>query len=151
MLRAVTAVLSPQCTFHRETELKSVPPGHREKCIKNLVYCPSEWKPRFAQALLPPNADGARLPVTRLSIYRPSHQAFLRALVEHTADGGQRRRLQELCSKQGAADYNAYLRDPSLGILDLLTAFPSCSPPLSLLIGTWDSFSDWMRLFTQSA
>uniref|UniRef100_A0A7N5ZT30 Methionine synthase reductase n=1 Tax=Anabas testudineus TaxID=64144 RepID=A0A7N5ZT30_ANATE len=61
-------------------------------------------------------------------------KAFLRALVEHTGDSVQRRRLQELCSKQGAADYNLYVRDPSLSILELLTAFPSCSAPLSLLI-----------------
>lgn len=63
-------------------------------------------------------------------------QAFLLALVEHTGAGVQRRRLQELCSKQGAADYNLYVRDPSLSLLELLTAFPSCSPPLSILIGT---------------
>ena len=55
--------------------------------------------------------------------------------MEHTGDNVQRRRLQELCSKQGTADYNLYVRDPSLSVLELLTAFPSCSPPLSLLIG----------------
>lgn len=60
----------------------------------------------------------------------------MRALVEHTADGTQRRRLQELCSKQGTADYNFYVREPNLSILELLTAFPSCSPPLSVFIGT---------------
>lgn len=48
----------------------------------------------------------------------------------------QKRRLQELCSKQGAADYNTYVREASLSILELLTAFPSCSPPLSVLLGT---------------
>lgn len=62
-------------------------------------------------------------------------QAFLRALVEYTRDSVQKRRLQELCSKQGAADYNLYVRDQSLSLLELLAAFPSCSPPLSLLIG----------------
>lgn len=62
-------------------------------------------------------------------------QAFLRALVEHTGDSVQRRRLQELCSKQGSADYNLHVRDRSLCILELLTAFPSCLPPLSILIG----------------
>ncbi|KAF7661753.1 hypothetical protein LDENG_00253680 [Lucifuga dentata] len=61
-------------------------------------------------------------------------KAFLRALVDHTGDSMQRRRLQELCSKQGTADYNLYVRDTSLSILELLTAFPSCSPPLRLLI-----------------
>lgn len=69
-----------------------------------------------------------------LEIRSVPKKAFLRALVEHTVDGAQRRRLQELCSKQGAADYNLYVRDPSLSALELLKAFPSCSPPLSLLI-----------------
>ncbi|XP_062235204.1 methionine synthase reductase [Platichthys flesus] len=69
-----------------------------------------------------------------LEIRSVPKKAFLRALVEHTADGVQRRRLQELCSKQGAADYNLYMRDPSLSVSELLAAFPSCSPPLSLLI-----------------
>uniref|UniRef100_A0A1A8MZD9 Methionine synthase reductase n=2 Tax=Nothobranchius pienaari TaxID=704102 RepID=A0A1A8MZD9_9TELE len=69
-----------------------------------------------------------------LEIRSVPKKALLRALVEHTADGAHRRRLQELCSKQGAADYNLYVRDPSLSVLELLAAFPSCSPPLSLLI-----------------
>ncbi|KAI3355212.1 hypothetical protein L3Q82_018075 [Scortum barcoo] len=69
-----------------------------------------------------------------LEIRSVPKKAFLRALVEHMGDGVQRRRLQELCSKQGSADYNLYVRDPSLGVLELLTAFPSCSPPLSLLV-----------------
>lgn len=69
-----------------------------------------------------------------LEIRSVPKKAFLRALVEFTEDGVQRRRLQELCSKQGAADFNLYVRETSLSILELLTAFPSCSPPLSLLI-----------------
>ncbi|KAM4533838.1 methionine synthase reductase [Odontesthes bonariensis] len=69
-----------------------------------------------------------------LEIRSVPKKAFLRALVEYTADGVQRRRLQELCSKQGAADYNLHVREPSLSVLELLAAFPSCSPPLSLLI-----------------
>lgn len=55
--------------------------------------------------------------------------------MEYAADGTQKRRLQELCSKQGAADYNLHVRDASLSVVELLTAFSSCSPPLSLLIG----------------
>ncbi|KAM9712917.1 methionine synthase reductase isoform 1-T1 [Menidia menidia] len=69
-----------------------------------------------------------------LEIRSVPKKALLRALVEFTADAAQRRRLQELCSKQGAADYNLYLRETGLSVLELLTAFPSCSPPLSLLI-----------------
>uniref|UniRef100_A0A671XEP8 Methionine synthase reductase n=1 Tax=Sparus aurata TaxID=8175 RepID=A0A671XEP8_SPAAU len=69
-----------------------------------------------------------------LEIRSVPKKAFLRALVEHTGDSVQRRRLQELCSKQGTANYNLYVRDRSLSVLELLTSFPSCSPPLSLLI-----------------
>ncbi|XP_068199956.1 methionine synthase reductase isoform X2 [Antennarius striatus] len=69
-----------------------------------------------------------------LEIRSVPKKAFLRALVEHTEDGVQKRRLQELCSKQGATDYNRFVRDPSLSLGELLIAFPSCSPPLSILI-----------------
>ncbi|XP_077411143.1 methionine synthase reductase isoform X2 [Vanacampus margaritifer] len=69
-----------------------------------------------------------------LEIRSVPKKAFLRALVEHTADSVQRRRLQELCSKQGTTDYNQFVRESSLSILELLDAFPSCLPPLSLLI-----------------
>ncbi|KAH1177258.1 hypothetical protein KIL84_010960, partial [Mauremys mutica] len=60
--------------------------------------------------------------------------AFLRALVEYTSDAREKRRLQELCSKQGASDYNSFIRDPNICLLDLLHAFPTCRPPLNLLI-----------------
>ncbi|XP_076868936.1 methionine synthase reductase [Brachyhypopomus gauderio] len=61
-------------------------------------------------------------------------KAFVRALADCTPDGGEKRRLQELCSQQGAADYNSFVRDRNVCLLDLLVAFPSCKPPLSLLI-----------------
>ncbi|OXB60035.1 UNVERIFIED_CONTAM: hypothetical protein H355_014002, partial [Colinus virginianus] len=35
-------------------------------------------------------------------------KAFLRALVECTSNAGEKRRLQELCSKQGASDYTRF-------------------------------------------
>ncbi|XP_061121393.1 methionine synthase reductase isoform X2 [Syngnathus typhle] len=69
-----------------------------------------------------------------LEIRSVPKKAFLRALAEHTADGVQKRRLQELCSKQGTADYNQFVRETSLCVLDLLDTFPSCLPPLSLFI-----------------
>ncbi|NXC68937.1 MTRR reductase, partial [Anhinga anhinga] len=61
-------------------------------------------------------------------------KAFLRALVEYTSDGGEKRRLQELCSRQGASDYTRFIRDSNVCLLDLLHAFPSCKPSLNLLI-----------------
>ncbi|NXC21049.1 MTRR reductase, partial [Corythaeola cristata] len=62
-------------------------------------------------------------------------KAFLRALVECTGDVGEKRRLQELCSRQGASDYTHFIRDSNVCLLDLLHAFPSCKPSLNLLIG----------------
>ncbi|NXT18763.1 MTRR reductase, partial [Syrrhaptes paradoxus] len=61
-------------------------------------------------------------------------KAFLRALVECTSNVGEKRRLQELCSKQGASDYTRFIRDSHVCLLDLLHAFPSCKPSLNLLI-----------------
>ncbi|XP_051910398.1 methionine synthase reductase isoform X2 [Hippocampus zosterae] len=69
-----------------------------------------------------------------LEIRSVPKKALLRALAEHTADSVQKRRLQELCSKQGTADYNQFVRESSLSVLELLAAFPSCLPPLSLFL-----------------
>ncbi|XP_041488179.1 methionine synthase reductase [Microtus oregoni] len=69
-----------------------------------------------------------------LEIRAVPKKAFLRALVDCTSSSAEKRRLQELCSKQGAADYNRFVRDASISLLDLLLAFPSCHPPLSLLL-----------------
>uniref|UniRef100_A0A8D1SUJ8 Methionine synthase reductase n=1 Tax=Sus scrofa TaxID=9823 RepID=A0A8D1SUJ8_PIG len=69
-----------------------------------------------------------------LEIRAVPKKAFLRALAEHSSDGAERRRLQELCSRQGTADYNRLIRDARACLLDLLLAFPSCQPPLGLLL-----------------
>ncbi|KFP72315.1 Methionine synthase reductase, partial [Apaloderma vittatum] len=69
-----------------------------------------------------------------LEIRAVPKKAFLRALVECTSDAGEKRRLQELCSRQGASDYTRFIRDSSVCLLDLLHAFPSCKPSLNLLI-----------------
>ncbi|GAA6099047.1 methionine synthase reductase [Tachysurus ichikawai] len=61
-------------------------------------------------------------------------KAFLRSLVDFTQENLEKRRLQELCSREGVADYDRFVRNPSVCILDLLCVFPSCMPPLSLLI-----------------
>ncbi|XP_026793740.3 methionine synthase reductase [Pangasianodon hypophthalmus] len=61
-------------------------------------------------------------------------KAFLRSLADCTQETREKRRLQELCSREGAADYDRFVRNASVCILDLLCAFPSCTPPLSLLI-----------------
>ncbi|XP_076972944.1 methionine synthase reductase [Tamandua tetradactyla] len=69
-----------------------------------------------------------------LEIQAIPKKAFLRALVDYTSGYAEKRRLQELCSKQGAADYNRFVRDSCVCLVDLLHAFPSCQPPLHLLL-----------------
>ncbi|NXJ59212.1 MTRR reductase, partial [Rostratula benghalensis] len=69
-----------------------------------------------------------------LEIRAVPKKAFLRALVECTSDAREKRRLQELCSRQGASDYTRFIREPNVCLLDLLHAFPSCKPSLNLLI-----------------
>ncbi|XP_072030751.1 methionine synthase reductase-like [Amphiura filiformis] len=67
-------------------------------------------------------------------IRTPMKKAVLRMLVEHTENAREKRRLQELCSKQGINDYGAFIREGCLSILDVLIAFPSCNPPLGRLL-----------------
>lgn len=64
---------------------------------------------------------------------------LLRALADCTGDPAERRRLQELSSSQGAADYSRFVRSAGASLPDLLLAFPSCRPPLGLLLGEWPS------------
>ncbi|XP_078394858.1 methionine synthase reductase isoform X1 [Cetorhinus maximus] len=69
-----------------------------------------------------------------LEIRSVPKKACLRALAEYTSDSCEKRRLQELSSRQGAADYNRCLRDHNICLLDILRALPSCHPPFSLLL-----------------
>ncbi|XP_062067877.1 methionine synthase reductase isoform X1 [Lepus europaeus] len=89
-------------------------------------------------AALPPHVPESRslqfIFTWCLEIRAVPKKAFLRALVDSTSDGAEKRRLQELCSKQGAADYNRFVRDANACLLDLLLAFPSCRPPLGLVL-----------------
>uniref|UniRef100_T1JG33 Methionine synthase reductase n=1 Tax=Strigamia maritima TaxID=126957 RepID=T1JG33_STRMM len=61
-------------------------------------------------------------------------QAFIRLLVEFTTDTQEKRRLQELCSRQGSAEYSSLIRDQSLSLLDLLMEFKSCKPSIERLL-----------------
>ncbi|KAM7390577.1 hypothetical protein PAMA_008647 [Pampus argenteus] len=106
----------------------------RKHCVRVSLRKDTKKKGAQVPSYIPQNVSLLYLLTWCLEIRSVPKKAFLRALVENTSDGVQKRRLQELCSKQGAADYNLYVRDQSLSVLELLAAFPSCSPPLSLLI-----------------
>ncbi|KAL1006644.1 hypothetical protein UPYG_G00074840 [Umbra pygmaea] len=95
-----------------------------------------DTKKKAAQlpSYIPENSSLQYLLTCCLEVRSVPKKAFIRSLVECTGDSREKRRLQELCSKQGSADYNLYIRDPRLSLLDLLRAFPTCQPPLNLLI-----------------
>ncbi|XP_061172476.1 methionine synthase reductase-like [Saccostrea echinata] len=69
-----------------------------------------------------------------IDIREPPKKSVIRQLVEETANPKEKRRLQELCSKQGMADYTKFIRNPEISILDLLQAFPSSQPSVERLI-----------------
>lgn len=69
-----------------------------------------------------------------IDIREPPKKAVIRQLVEGTTNPQEKRRLQELCSKQGMVDYTSFIRNPEISILDLLLAFPSCNPDVDRLI-----------------
>lgn len=71
---------------------------------------------------------------TCLDIREPPKKALLRVMLEYTSDPLEKRRVQELCSKQGAEDYTKFVREPSLSMLDVLNWFPSCRIPVERLI-----------------
>ena len=59
---------------------------------------------------------------------------LIRTLVEFTSDDLERRRLEELCSRQGGNNYLSIVRGKNICLLDILLAFPSCQPPIGKLI-----------------
>ncbi|KAI8365331.1 uncharacterized protein BYT42DRAFT_550196 [Radiomyces spectabilis] len=60
-------------------------------------------------------------------------KALLRVLAEYATDDHDKTALMYICSKQGVAQFNA-LRDLSPTLLDFLTTFPSCQPPVARLL-----------------
>uniref|UniRef100_T1HGG0 Methionine synthase reductase n=1 Tax=Rhodnius prolixus TaxID=13249 RepID=T1HGG0_RHOPR len=71
---------------------------------------------------------------TCLDIRAIIKKSLIRTLLEYTTNGTEKRRLEELCSKEGSSEYNKHILEKSTCILDFLQSFPSCKPPLSVII-----------------
>ncbi|XP_073188485.1 methionine synthase reductase isoform X3 [Lepidochelys kempii] len=108
--------------------------SERKECVVCLKIKQATKKKGAAPEHIPKGSTVEFILTWCLEIRAVPKKAFLRALVEYTSDAREKRRLQELCSKQGASDYSSFIRDPSICLLDLLHAFPTCRPPLNLLI-----------------
>ncbi len=59
----------------------------------------------------------------------------MRLFVDCTSDEDEKRRIEELCSKEGSEIYIKYVLEEHLSILDILNHFPSCQPNVAMLIG----------------
>ncbi|OAC99016.1 hypothetical protein MUCCIDRAFT_149090 [Mucor lusitanicus CBS 277.49] len=71
----------------------------------------------------------------RYAVDLTSHprKALFRMLADHTTDPKEKLTLMYICSKQGAAAFNA-IRDETPTLLDILETFPSCHPPIDRLL-----------------
>ncbi|XP_057565824.1 methionine synthase reductase [Hippopotamus amphibius kiboko] len=106
----------------------------RDHCVVLKIKADTKKKGASLPQHIPERCSLQFLLTWCLEIRAVPKKAFLRALADHTGDGAEKRRLQELSSRQGAADYNRFVRDACACLLDLLLAFPSCQPPLGLLL-----------------
>ncbi|XP_045594122.1 methionine synthase reductase [Procambarus clarkii] len=69
-----------------------------------------------------------------LDIRSVPKKPLIRTLLEYTSNSSEKRRLQELVSKEGASEYSKYVRGASLTLLDFLIIFQSCKPPVTTLL-----------------
>ncbi|XP_046400528.1 methionine synthase reductase isoform X2 [Ischnura elegans] len=74
-----------------------------------------------------------------VEIRGPPKKVFLRALAEYASDPPEKGKLLKLCSREGSAEYakvfNASSGDsPGFGLLQFFKSFPSCTPPVSVLL-----------------
>uniref|UniRef100_A0A8D0G5V9 Methionine synthase reductase n=1 Tax=Sphenodon punctatus TaxID=8508 RepID=A0A8D0G5V9_SPHPU len=128
-------VICPNNSSEVEELLRRLGLAEKKECFACLKIKKDTKKKGAAQPHYIPERSTVKFILTWcLEIRAVPKKAFLRALVEYTCDAGEKRRLQELCSKQGASDYNGFIRNLNICLLDLLQTFSSCKPPLSLLI-----------------
>jgi len=69
-----------------------------------------------------------------LDIRAVPKKPLLRSLLEYTKEEGDKRKLSLLCSKEGGQEYMSKIRDSQVTLLELLEMFPSCTPPINLLL-----------------
>jgi sulfite reductase alpha subunit-like flavoprotein len=67
-------------------------------------------------------------------ITAPPRKLLLRLLAEHCSAAEDREALLWLCSRAGRDEYNERVRDGQPSLLDLLRLYPSCQPPVDVLL-----------------
>ena len=69
-----------------------------------------------------------------IDITSAPRKSLLRMLAEHSHDATERSDLLYLSSREGRAKYKSEILEAELSVFELLQRFPSCKPPLSVLI-----------------
>jgi len=69
-----------------------------------------------------------------LDIRAVPKKPLLRNLLEYTNGEEDRKTLSKLCSKEGGQEYMSEIRDKQITLLQLLELFPSCAPPVTMLL-----------------
>ena len=69
-----------------------------------------------------------------LDISQPPRKVFLQMLSQHASDPSERGHLARLASRSGAEEHDAFMRQHAPTLPTLLALFPSCNPPLHLLV-----------------
>ncbi|XP_071449646.1 methionine synthase reductase [Hetaerina americana] len=112
-----------------------------EKCTL-LVENSSEngnRKPKELPAHLPKSSTLRNIFESCVEIRGPPKKIFLRALAEYASDENEKNELLKMCSKEGSAEYERVFSSssgtsPGFGLLQFLKAYPSCIPPVSVLL-----------------
>ncbi|XP_074652264.1 methionine synthase reductase-like [Tubulanus polymorphus] len=104
-----------------------------KKCILS-VMAETKKKRAVIHDYIPTEATLRHIFTSCCDIRTTLKKACLRMLVDYTTDPTEKRRLQELTSKQGSEDYAKFVRETHVSLLDILLSFPSCNPPVERLI-----------------
>ncbi|XP_004925494.1 methionine synthase reductase isoform X2 [Bombyx mori] len=59
---------------------------------------------------------------------------FLLAISRYTKEDNERQVLEYLSSKEGSTAYKTHILNKQINILDIFTLFPSCKPPIEVLL-----------------
>ncbi|UJR31040.1 hypothetical protein I4U23_018550 [Adineta vaga] len=99
----------------------SISPDNTKKSAKVPVHIPSMCSLRYALT-------------NCIDIRSSPRKNLLRLFVDCTTDEDEKRRLEELCSKEGSEVYIKYVLEEHLSILDILNHFPTCQPDIAMFI-----------------
>ncbi|XP_019865208.2 methionine synthase reductase isoform X2 [Aethina tumida] len=69
-----------------------------------------------------------------IDLRSPPKKLFLKALLKYTSNPDEIQRLEHLTSTAGSKDYINFISTEGRTLLKLLQAFPSCNPPIEIIL-----------------